>query len=1705
MDESPKHYSKSILVLIAFVGIISTVGLVRDLSKQGFRPFGFIEQVVAQATQANSLSSVFIANAGEPILRKVFDSTDRCRPSGVNPLIPGKGGINLAALSSSTWNAVNEYSHGINNVNEQLNMGYQLGMFTDPNDSGSVAEFIIDTSKNGMIPIVRLCYPGGCNFTIDIPLLQDPNNIQAVKNAEFQSQFATHDIVDFYKAVINELDQRIGGNKVHNEDISNLQGYEFVAMVGPNEPGTAGEMQAFGVDNYDTLVRSVNEAAYYLQKLRVEHGGIMYLAPGAFNLSNTQGDDLKEFFGPIERNTGGVQTTTQNGTELKVEYFDYLLGNAYDQQTAAEPVSAYDYVVNGNGGSGINLNYISRKYDLPIILTEFGTFSGNIPTFKYSFKQLCLNDNVEGILFFRNIEELEELSPEPRPLQVSTEAIRDMTVGCSRKIKYPNCNFDTLLYTSARTLAEEVPDSLAKAESFCSVSDPDYATKVATTEGSGYRIVCGDAGNGRTSCTAGAQNTVQIGLPINSFGSNSSFGTRTRQFASYNVEAFTTNPDDAIDPLNQFAGKITIGGVTYPMPWLGSAIQNSSEVILFNQQNTDNYYDPIFSPGLGAYSSIADIAGDSSKGVSRTRPYSAAGVSVDGNIPDERTVLVNDIVFDKTLYADLQILRGYNPKTFNSASEFSAYPLSCNTTGKYVSNADDYIYGPEIQLANKTVWEGSGGKMCAMVAGRKLPGSQKVETLDPINCQVLLNDVYIDPFFGATACTAALPACAQTADGINSGFCSVDQNVADQCLNFVPPDTGFRGVRVYIYANTLDDIDSKIEIPGIYDSIFRLKDLLNRELRSNDLKIVMQEGYGWEADVKLTTRDTMDHANQINYQYVSTDAEKNVLDFEGKKISSSTPSYVIPQYLPAKELSQKSNKSYIKDLEYINQINEIRSIYLANTNSSYPAKLDSLFNGISNPFYKPGDPTQPNFDRQSIIVSDITSQAMGYPLFTCDQINICKKFSQQDLISQGYEPSLAAKLCPLPGATKLKSDSKISCITDVIDARVKDTLDTELCKRGYQISDTCKLQCIAAPADTSPTIPPESTGESTVRGLSELSSGLVSLTNRIETTMQLPEGMLIALMEREITSVVKTLVGDPFEQAYQRTSSGQFVWGPTQFHHISWYGSEYAPFNDEGRFGTGYGELDGRGFGGNSPPYIAGTQQCLDALAIPYTDGQRLEEGKADVLERSYLGYALCASAAKLKNDSRTFDKEVTAWTKDDVFNAARAYLGDCEQFGRTYCDIYVETICNTYPEKNPIICEGVAIRPTPKGEICVPIDITPGPSCQYADISLKYPLPTVPLVVSQNYGNNEHSGTDLVAPIATPIVAAADGIIARLSNAATQPPDGSNQIPGTPGYNEGAGNYVVIKHTQFTSDKDVWTGYQHMSKVEQGLFPGMSVKAGQVIGYVGTTGRTTGPHLHFELRFEDCYDGYGEGKPFGSCTLDAMQYVYQGDNPLQCLPGAGTNEDILTGEFACPVTNPTRISQDSEGCNASGTCGFSHSKSNIYNQYQQLPTDITAPGQTVVAPINGTIIEIRDPVETLNAYTPVGSICGFIKLPDQSESYYDGGFVIHLLDDLGRLWRFVHVEQLKVNEGDKVAMGQELATIYDGTLGVEPNYNANTKYGNKDWSPWSVRSDNTDGCFNVNNAHLHFAIISSNAISADYFEGNEINSTPWVKKFCNL
>jgi murein DD-endopeptidase MepM/ murein hydrolase activator NlpD len=117
---------------------------------------------------------------------------------------------------------------------------------------------------------------------------------------------------------------------------------------------------------------------------------------------------------------------------------------------------------------------------------------------------------------------------------------------------------------------------------------------------------------------------------------------------------------------------------------------------------------------------------------------------------------------------------------------------------------------------------------------------------------------------------------------------------------------------------------------------------------------------------------------------------------------------------------------------------------------------------------------------------------------------------------------------------------------------------------------------------------------------------------------------------------------------------------------------------------------------------------------------------------------------------------------------------------------------------------------------------------------------------LSSSFGNRKHpilgytklhKGTDFAAPRGTPIYAAGNGVIERAGPYSTY------------------GNYIKIQHANGYE-----TAYAHLNGYARGIRKGVRVRQGQVIGYVGTTGQSTGPHLHYEV--------YINGKPVNAMRL---------------------------------------------------------------------------------------------------------------------------------------------------------------------------------------------------------------------------------------------
>ncbi|MCD6449798.1 MAG: M23 family metallopeptidase, partial [Thermotogaceae bacterium] len=108
------------------------------------------------------------------------------------------------------------------------------------------------------------------------------------------------------------------------------------------------------------------------------------------------------------------------------------------------------------------------------------------------------------------------------------------------------------------------------------------------------------------------------------------------------------------------------------------------------------------------------------------------------------------------------------------------------------------------------------------------------------------------------------------------------------------------------------------------------------------------------------------------------------------------------------------------------------------------------------------------------------------------------------------------------------------------------------------------------------------------------------------------------------------------------------------------------------------------------------------------------------------------------------------------------------------------------------------------------------------------------------------HTGVDIAAPLGTPVFAAGSGIVEYA------------------GWYKGYGNFILINHGKYK------TAYGHLSKID--VFVGEYVRKGELIGRVGNTGISTGPHVHFEVRVSD-----KTVNPMAYLPSPGLKYVYNG------------------------------------------------------------------------------------------------------------------------------------------------------------------------------------------------------------------------------------
>lgn len=1458
-SKSTRSIPIPIIFFLSAIFLFSTFNLIRDLGTQeGIRPFGFISEIIAQAGEPiGDVTVNFAAN----IEYDIKDNIDRClamnpatgqpiiNSSGKSSSITGKAGVNQGGVGNSAQKVVS-FVQGENSTGQDLGMGYVVSIFTS-NNPGEAIGFITETVDAGMIPIVRLCFPNGCNFNLN-----------------------DNSIVDFYQGINKGLPE----------------GYEAVVLVGPNEPSTDGEMTYFGIDklDYRTMYSQIDRVAAALQDTRVVNGGRLYLAPVAFNLINTLGDASLDDFKQMQQ------------IGLNYSNFDYLIGNIYD--SINNGWSTYDIFVN----SGVKA--FTESNGLKFIFTEFGVFDEkpeSLVQARDNFRKFCDDDTVDGISFFRSFEELP--APTPKPTQLETDFIAELSRSCLRSRPWLNCNFDSAIYPDNPEKVSLVSENLAAAAPSCIVND-----NLGSTGGANVRVVCDGGG-----CTAKILNTIQAELPIKHFGSNSSFGTNSRQYTPISAQVASYLNDSSFDALNQFAGELKGGGISYPMPNLGSAINSASQLILYSPEYQGLINQSTPSPGSFASNIDDEIITEIDRNIGGLLSYNSGGkIFFRGNemfTSDERIVNVNGSNLDKKNLESVKRIQSYNP--IEQTINYEKAPNSCSPNLYVANNSDDYIVGPEVVVGEKTVWSGSGSDICRIHGTRNNQAQRNTDfqTSNNLNCSIVRSRVVNAN--GVPISCAAMPAC-----NFQQGNCNIPE-VFTGCLEYQPSAEDRITYSTREYASI-----PNFQITDIWDAMYRMYENLQNKLAGRGLKIIFQENIGMKAKYNSIIRDgNRPVSDPYPYLYSSSEEE---LAFNQNEISGTAfePDLFENNFLPSRGKSARTSQQYY---DWIGNIDIMQEINVAYTDSSLPGERE-----YPNPFYQTEGPLN---DKEKILLSGFASQILTFPLITCDQVTMCKNKAQ--LIDRVGETE-ANVICPF---SEIQSET-LTCIARKEDERFEDLLKKQLCIRGYKFNqgECGNYQC--------------KPGEPVYDGINNDQTG--TGTDRVAKTN---------------SGISKVFEMDKYEFVASTTTEGQkSIDNFANQNNVdfaintNFYSRAAAGFNaPEGLVG-GKGDIkfnttsrtmevalvfhNGNPTGGNPNIQVLGSTDKLAVIDISNNwggDSQSKLSSLAPNVTIAISGLPLLVSNGVAMDTSINYGgitgsfvpRTIVGWDKSGnlvmaildaadlvkMVDAAQNELGlqfaigldgggSSQFYSRNGFDSGVNTRNLTLNNTvySPSAAGGGTLRNVvaylgarDKSGTASPV-IGTGTGNQgggrggsgsppILNISLNYPLernrtPNSGYGCAFRRGTNLdecHTGLDFGSPSGTPILAAAPGkvIYAGVDN------ENSNQAYG---------NMVRIEHSTGVS-----TLYAHMLSVN--VSKGDTVQVGDVIGFVGSTGNSTGPHLHFELRINSTCVWDGKPEELGKCTVDPTPYLTTIPISIpsqlpRCVPPSGGDSGDPYGVLSCSI-----------------------------------------------------------------------------------------------------------------------------------------------------------------------------------------------------------
>lgn len=942
--------------------------------------------------------------------RVVKDSYDRClivdpnlsetrQVQDIASKLGGGFGENLAGVNFTPnidfvdFRTTPEYI-GMLEAADQFGASFVLAQTTKIDSAPLIAQYVNEANEKGLLPIVRLCSIGYCDFDLS-------TNPDVVAN--------------YFK------------------EVNRLSNGEFVAMIGPNEPGTGDidsvtniettEMEGFGFDtgDYSALAAALNDTAESLQPLRAANGGNMYLAPGAFNITNTAlgRDDA------LELHLAG----------LDYSLYDTLLINTYDM--LFDDRSPYEYYEKTAGG--FSLKEQVDLLGLKVIVTEFGTMEEtsvdtNIDILRDSFNLFCADENVEGVLFFRSFASYVDSYGTERPSQIEDNDIESMVSNCSknslRDYAWANCNFDSCVYDDVYN-----ESSVAKA---CGVTPVDSGSK---------SVALGlDCSSGL--CTVASRSTVQVLMPIKQFGSNSWVGTPNFNYPPACAELATLTFNDAYDPSNQFAGLLMANptnaegqftaheveaAMKYPMPWLGSAINCTRELIKNSSSFVDDVPRAIITyPSEGSF--ISESKSEARYELNQ-QFLQNLGVTVEGQmsyplsnseyIIDERALCLGDDCIEKSKNFSLDAFYGeYTPSELAQGYE---HPEVCESTNLIIRNEpNNFIYGPEVWLGDvKGGAVTTGASVCLNYAVRNFDDARSsdrniiFDNSGEVSCGISHN--FGDPAGGCTLMTASqytaaancfvdLPEDQLTTTDANGNLVKV-QNYKNGNCNLFPQSFDLSAWNTCLFATNskgafyeskgqFDSSLPEFEIPGIYDSLYYMYLKTQDTLSIGNKKIVFRENLGWNLIVENKVRD-LNRGYNADEPYLysinhNQDSCISNVEFAGSsfKLARSNPINKQEQYfdwLGYLDVMQEWIMVYSRD--QLNSTEEIIVNPLLDPNIRNSTELEgvelSSLKGIGVPENSfPGMASSIN--NGYIMLSGNASQNTRFPIWTCDEVEFRK-------------------------------------------------------------------------------------------------------------------------------------------------------------------------------------------------------------------------------------------------------------------------------------------------------------------------------------------------------------------------------------------------------------------------------------------------------------------------------------------------------------------------------------------------------------------------------------------------------------------------------------------------------------------------------------------------------------------------------------------